>query len=519
MDQILELVRKIKHLVKKLYRYRLLILTILLFAISTAVPTVVAQIPASTPIVQTQKNTSGLLRQGKVLYNARQYEQATKVLQQAADAFATQGDKLNQATALSNLSLTYQQLGNWQKAEEAITTSLNILQIHKSTAEQSRILAFTLDIQGQLQLDMGKAQEALETWQQAAKIYTKIDNQNGITQNQINQAQAMQALGFYPRACKTLLTALGDDTQECQLSDRQFKSFLENVRKQPHTLSKLDGLRSLGNVLRVMGEKKQSREVLAESLNVAKNLQKAQKAQKLPESQEIAAVYLSLGNTAFALGKREIQLKKPEKLLWITLNAPTECKSELGNGSVVELYQQAANCYQQAALSGSPTTRIQARLNLLHLLLQTHQWPQVPVLRSEIEADLKNNLPISSTGVLARLNLAQSLICLKSELSSKQPELSSPILQECILPTEKAQSIEGSRIQTSQVPTWEEIEQIVNIALKQAQELEDKRAEAYAFGYLGGVYQQIKDLKKAQDCTKQALELADASDRQCLVHR
>ena len=512
MYQTLALVRKIKYLVKKLYRYRLLTLTILLFGISTAVPRVIAQVPTSTPMVQRQKNTSWLLREGKVLYNAGQYKQAAKVLQQAADAFATQGDKLNQAAALSNLSLTYQQLGRWQEAKEAITNSLNILQTHKSTAERSRILAFTLDIQGQLQLGIGQAQLALETWQKAAKIYTQIGNRSGITHSQINQAQAMQALGFYPRACKTLLTALGVDNQECQLSEEAFQT----VQKQPHTLSKLDSLRSLGKVLRVMGEKKKSQEVLAESLNVAKNLQKAE---KLPYSQEIAAVYLSLGNTYVALGKREIQLKKLDKPPQITLTPPRECKSEVENGNTDQLYQQAANCYLQAASSPSPTTRIQARLNLLHLLLQTHQWSEVPTLRSEIEADLKNNLPVSSTGVFARLNLAQSLMCLKSALSPKQLQVSSPILQGCSLPTEKAQSTEGNTIQASQVPTWEEIEQIVKIALEQAQKLEDKRAEAHTLGYLGGIYQQMGDLGKAQEFTKQALELADARNAPDIAYR
>ncbi|WP_250126483.1 tetratricopeptide repeat protein [Chroococcidiopsis sp. CCMEE 29] len=69
--------------------------------------------------------TQNLVQQGKIFYDAGQFAQAVKVLQQAATAFEANGDELNQAIALSNLSLTYQQLGLPQ-AESAIASSLNL---------------------------------------------------------------------------------------------------------------------------------------------------------------------------------------------------------------------------------------------------------------------------------------------------------------------------------------------------------------------------------------------------------
>ncbi|MDJ0532381.1 MAG: hypothetical protein QNJ70_07780 [Xenococcaceae cyanobacterium MO_207.B15] len=116
--QPLGLKQKLKNLSQKLYRGRshgaprcgAPILLVLLFLVSIATPLLVTQVSVSTPIVQTPQNTLQLVEKGKKLYQARQFEEAAKVWQQATDAFTAGRDRLNQAMALSNLSLTYQQL-------------------------------------------------------------------------------------------------------------------------------------------------------------------------------------------------------------------------------------------------------------------------------------------------------------------------------------------------------------------------------------------------------------------------
>jgi tetratricopeptide (TPR) repeat protein len=125
---------------------------------------------------------------------------AAEVLQQAAIAFKTEGDVLREAMTLSNLSLAYQQLGLWSEAQQAIASSLNLLKSQENvsnspkgeTLETLQILAQTLDIQGGLQLSLGQPEQALNTWKQAGATYAQIGNQDGKTQSQINQAQAMQ---------------------------------------------------------------------------------------------------------------------------------------------------------------------------------------------------------------------------------------------------------------------------------------------------------------------------------------
>ena len=457
------------------------ILIPLLFFLSMVMPTLVAQVPESTSIAQRQQDTFQLVRRGKENYNIGQFEGAAINFQQAAEIFADAGDWLNQGMALSNVSLSYQQLGQWELAKQDINKSLKLLRAQPSTPERSRILAQTLDIQGKLQREVGQPEDALKTWQEAAEIYTQIDNKTGVTQSQINQVLALQDLGLYPRACKTLLAALELEIQDCQklsqLTQKQLKEKLKEkltvVPEQPASLLKVQGLRNLGEVLRVVGEPIQSEIVLEASLGLARQLEPSP-----DRDSEIAAVNLSLGNTLRVLNNTQAALKY----------------------------------YEQAIKSAPATTRIQSQLNQLSLLVETQQWSQVKALWSEIDSEL-NKFPASRTKVYAQINLAQSLMCfIKPTLTDKDLELSSPLLQQCSFLNEEVKRTKVNSLQTSEVPSWKTIEQIVAAARQQARSLGDKKAYAYALGYLGGVYQQVGKFAEAQKYTQQALESASAFD-------
>jgi CHAT domain-containing protein len=490
---------RLQNLVKRLYRRRSLFLAALLFFLSLGVPLFAAQVSASTSIVQTQQNPSKLIELAKALYEAGQFEEAAQSWQHAASAFAALGDRLNQAMALSNFSLSAQQLGKWEQAKEAIASSLNLLETHEKIQEQSRILASTLDIQGQLQLALGHSIAALKTWQQSTDIYENIGDRDSTLRSRINQAQAMQELGLYPRACKTLLKALELDDRDCEISQKELQTLKQQpVETRNFASVQILGLRSLGNVLRVIGQLEQSQMVLLKSWQLA---------QQLSAPQELASIYLSLGNTTLALGNRKLQLEQQNQQP-MPLTQSVDCIRGAGTGAV-GFYQQAANCYRQAESSASPNTRIQAQLNLLSLLVQTRQWSLVPTLLSKIQSHL-NNLPASRPAVYAQINLAQSLMCLRSGLSQERSKLASPILQQCTFVKKTATTNNDKAFQSSKFPSWQEISQILTVALNQAQSLEDKLATASAIGYLGGVYQQMGKLAEAQQLTELALQKISA---------
>jgi tetratricopeptide (TPR) repeat protein len=238
---------------------------------------VFAQTPAAVTIAQNSLNPTTLVEQGKSLYEAGKFSQAVAVLQQAREAFKTQGDKLKESMTLSNLALAYQQLGSWSEAQQALTESLNLLQSEETVSktpqnrasERLQVLAQTLDIQGRFQFSVGQVEPALKTWQQAAATYAQMGNQDGRRQSQINQAQALQSMGFYTRACKTLLNTLGIEAQDCQISNEQ----LQTLKAQPNSLTQAVALRTLGDVLQLVGDLQQSENVLKLSLQVAERLQ------------------------------------------------------------------------------------------------------------------------------------------------------------------------------------------------------------------------------------------------------
>ncbi|MEJ6479796.1 CHAT domain-containing protein [Nostoc punctiforme UO1] len=508
------LIQRLQNLVKRVYcrspkvsKWRSLILFILLFAISLSVPLVAHQISASTIIVQTQQNPLQLVEQAKKLYTTGQFEQAALVWQQTAEAFAAQGDNLNQAMALSNLSLTQQQLGKWDEAKQAIATSLKLLETQEKTPAQRRIQAQTFDIQGQLQLGVGRSQAALKTWQQAADIYKNIGNKQGLIQNQINQAQAMQELGLYRRACETLLAALELEHQNLIISKQQLQSLTAKLSKTGKLASlQVLGLRSLGDVLRVIGNKEQSQLVLTESVKLA---------QQLGDTQNLAASYLSLGNTALSLGNQKVQTETIPTP--ITFTSSQDCIAG-ANNTAAELYQQAAACYHQAELSTDANTSTKAELNLLSLLIQTQQWSDISTLLPKIQPQL-NKLPISHKTIYAQINLAQNLICLKSAVNPEASQLSSPLLQQCGAIQEKTTNTGRNTLQPALIPAWEDVAKIVTIARNQAQALQDKSAEAYALGYLGGVNQEIGEIPNAQRLTEQALQVVSAFDAPHIAYR
>jgi tetratricopeptide (TPR) repeat protein len=293
-----------------------------------------------------------LLQQGKILYDGGKFGKAVEVLQQAVQVYKQQGESIKLAVTLSNLSLAYQQLGEWSQAQQAIAESLNLLK-GQDENQNLQIFAQSLDIQGRLQLRMGHAEEALATWQQTEEIYSQADNQSGVVRSLINQAQAWRSQGFYPRAIKTL--------------DR----VSQTLQSQPDSIAKTVGLRSLGDALLVVGDLEKSRQALEESLMIA---------QHLHSSADIAASLFSLGNHA---------------------------RQQQNKAKAIAYYQQTV------AASPPPLIKVQAQLNLLSLLIEDRQWAKLQALLPSIESQL-NQLPPSRASIYALVNYSQSMTKVKS---------------------------------------------------------------------------------------------------------
>jgi CHAT domain-containing protein len=363
-----------------------------------------------------------LFQQGRELYEVDRFLEAIDVLKQAAESYQTQGEQVRQAMVLSNLSLVYKELYRLPDAVQAVNESLALLNASGSdSAENShdriQVLAQALEIQGGLQFELGQSEQALNTWQQAERTYARLNDDHGVVRSRINQAQALQVLGFYRQAL-TMLTEVN-----------------QKLQTQPDSFTKAVELRSLGEILQLTGDLEQSHQVLRTSLSVAQQLQL---------SEEIGATLLSLGNTT-------------------KLQQDTE--------AAIAYYQQAAE------LAPALLTRVQARINQFGLQLD-REWPAIETLVSEITTELAS-LPVSQSTVYAHIHFAQSLLRYHNSEQVVDAETFEPIAQILATAVEQARRLGDQRAEAyalgtlaglyEQTEQWTEAETLTHQALLLAQ--------------------------------------------------
>jgi CHAT domain-containing protein len=396
------------------------------------------------------QSTPELIQQAKTNYQQQNYAESAQLWQKIADNLAKQGDLYNQAIALSNLSLTHQNMGNWQQAKENIETSINLLENFPKDAKNLEVLAKSLDIKGKLQLDIGESENAAETWKKAEGIYREINQEEGIIQSQINQAQAMQDLGLYPRACKTILQALSINAETCNITQKDFDS----IFLTPLSSVKIRGLIGLANLFRLTGNLNSSEIILTKILESNSEIDPEDKNQ----------IYLSLGNTQKAIKKNLDSLensKKPSK----------------------PYLEKALNNYEKAAEFNVFTTKSQALLNEFNFLIESQKWQSAKNLLPEILQDIQK-MPLSRSRIYAQISTAKNLVCLHQEnLSCFQYDVYTSV--------DNSDSIE-----------------MLNQAIAESQKLKNKRAESLAIGALGRIYELQNNPNKAIEETEKALKIA-----------
>ena len=324
----------------------------------------------ATDITQSLSNNPvTLVQTGKQYYQSGQYAQAIAPWQQAANIYAQQGDRLNQAVVSQNLALAHQQLGHWQEAEQLILLSLEILQ---ANSQQPQLLAQALNIQGSIHIAQGKAQDALTTWQKATGIYEQVGDQDGVIRSKINQSQAMRSLGLYPKA-KDLL-----------------KQVQSELKALPNSSLKISSLINLGDTLRLNGDFTEATTILQESLAIARQIK---------DTNTIADILLNLGNIASSqqqsASEGNIDYRKQKR------------------SEAIAYYQQVAQ------IATHPIPKVKAQLNQLRLEIELNQRDSANTLLPKIQAQLQK-LPPSRATVYAKVNFAQSLMKLNPDLSDRQ---------------------------------------------------------------------------------------------------
>ena len=335
----------------------LLVFVIVGLSISLFSNTYSVFLPATATTAETivdTKTAAVLEVQGKHFYSIAQFQKAIDLWQQAAKMYADR-DFLSQARVLSNIALAHSQLGNWSEARENIADSLNLIDPEplagfNKVSNNISVLAKVLNNQGIIQLREGNQAAAIATWEQAKANYQQTGDELGVIRASINQSSAYKELGFYRRAYKTL------------------SEVEESLTQQPDSLLKVSGLRSYGDILRLVGHKERSQQVLEQSLAIASRLDYA----------------LESGKTLLLLGST-YRVIDPAKAL--------------------ELYDRAfKTCQQHCLETDFPLQTYLAKLNLL---------PDIPPkyvdLIRAIRAEFAR-LPTNRANIDRKINFAYSLI-------------------------------------------------------------------------------------------------------------
>ncbi|MEH2034584.1 MAG: CHAT domain-containing protein [Nostoc sp.] len=397
--------------------------------------------PATTPVLSSPQSTNWL-EQGRNLYRSGRFAEAVTIWQTAAQQYHTQGDRLNEALSWSYLSLAQQELNQWPAAQQSIEQSLKLLQTGKPSAD-TVLWAQVLNTQANLQLHTGKAETALENWQQSQKFYEQAGDTMGSLGSQINQAQALQSLGFYRR------------------SKQQLEVLTQKLQGMPDNEIKISGLRSLGLALQIIGDSSNSKLVLEQSLAIAR---------KISAQPQLSSILLNLGQTA-------VNLQNPEAAL--------------------DYFEQAQ------LLATNPSDRLQGRLAQFKLLLDYDKPEFATPLAPQLLQQLRE-LPPSHTSLYAAINFVATL---NRQSNPEQILPLKDLAQLMAVTLQSAQEIQDAQAQAYTLHQWgklyrrtqqvSEAQELTQQSLDIAHQLQANDIIAQSAWQMGQLYKQQGDHSQA----------------------
>jgi CHAT domain-containing protein len=231
---------------------------------------------------------------------------------------------------------------------------------------------------------------------------------------------------------------------------------VDQLITQPPSQTTTLALRSLGETLQLLGQFVPAIQTLEASLALATDLNH-------PDA--IADGHLSLGHALRARAAQQRQLQQT---------------STPGAGDPSDTLDRAQQAYA-AALDWAPRPeqRVAARSSQLSLFVERQAWDAALDLWARLQPDLVG-LPITRATLYQRVEIAQTLMALRRGLGN--PGQPSPLT----------------------------LADLLTDTYRQAQALGDRRAEVYALGTLGALYEQTQQWSSALTLTQDALRRTQA---------
>ena len=307
-------------------------------------------------VLATNDLNAPILERAEQLYQQERYPEAIAILKKAIEQYQRQGNQVGSAIAIRNLALTYQRLGEWDRAETSIERAEKTIAAIDSKSAKNQLLAQVLEVKGQVELSLGRSQAALETWRRATFLYEEQGNITGLTQGKIYQAHALQALGLYSRSLITLT----------EISDR--------LKDEPNSLIKAQALLNVGNVFNRVGKYQPANTSLKSAFTVA---------QKLNEKSTMADILLGLGNNARLQEQPNRALDFYQQAIDLTTHSDIQLRGKLDRLDVLISLEEtntasnlAAQIQQLIARLPATQNTIQGQISLARHLMELDAKPQ-----------------------------------------------------------------------------------------------------------------------------------------------
>lgn len=341
-------------------------------------------------------------------------------------------------------------------------TALKIYQSNNDREKQAVVLENLARAYPQI----GNLDKSLNYWEQVIAIYRQLENYQQIGRSLTELAQSYSSLGQSKRAIAFLCGEYKSET--CQNN-----SALQIARSFQDSLGEAAALGSLGNAYRKRGEYGRAIANLENSLEIANAIN---------NPLFVASLQNNLGNTYINLAQsnyNRANLAEVREDL-ITANRFKETAKNYDKQAL----KYFKDSLKIAELQNDTQGQLQTIINSIPVYYRTQSLTSVETMRQQA-IKLLERLPDSQNKVYATIELVKTLQPVK--LLDQDSDST-----KCLTPEQQLTA-----------------KKLLKQAIEIAQSLKNYRAESFALGELGHIYECRQDYRKALELTQQAQLAAD----------
>jgi CHAT domain-containing protein len=359
------------------------------------------------------------------------------------------------------LGIQRYQAGDYRGAMQQWQPALRVYQ----QTQQAKNAAIVLENLARAAQNLGQSEAALGYWQQAIALHRQAGQLTQLSRAQIEQAQVYSQIG-QPRKAIALLC--GASAPAPCTAD----SALQQIRRQPDPVLEAAALGSLGDAYRLLGDYAPALQVLElglKQLDASLETQGAIAPIPYPIAllHSLGTVHLSLALVDYRRAALANQSgDRPEASQYQQLGAQQDARA-LG-------YLQRSG--QLAQTHGDGVGQLRSQISAIPAYYRTGAIAQAEAAWHQSQS-LLAQLPPSRERVYAAIDLARLLQPVRVDLAAQQ----------CLTSAQSSQA-----------------EALLQPAIAMAEQIQDARAQSFALGELGRVYECQQAWAKALQVTQRA---------------